>query len=313
MGLPIRIKIPEGFLAPETRSGFFVSEKRKKVWAVQLDLLNELTTICAKNNIKFQVSFGTLLGAIRHKGFIPWDDDFDVWMSREDLDKLISLSNKFKHPYFLQTPLNDRRYACPLTRLRNSLTTGSVVGMNTPDYNNGIYIDIYAMDGLATSGVRYFFQRLLKIIVGELWALRCPIKPAFNSIQNFIRRVFIQPFSLLLPYRYWYYLYVKVVTMWKKSEKLVSLAYGDDWFGKPNWIYKDDLKKSIQIPFEWITVPVSHNYDAILRRYYGNYMEFPPLTERGRWHEGQVEIDPEVPYKEFFALKAKGNYKPCAL
>lgn len=301
MSLPIKIKIPSGFLQEEIRDGYFVTEKSKKVWAVQLDLLNELTKVCKAHNITFQVSFGTLIGAVRHKGFIPWDDDFDVWMTRENIDKLIKLDSEFRHPYFLQTPINDRRYVTPLTRLRNSLTTSAIRGMDTIDYNNGIYIDIYAMDGVSTSRIKCAIQYILKRIVVKMWALRGPVPPACNSIKSVLERFLIRPISFVFTYEVWYKLYVKVLSMWTKGTDKLSHMVTCNIYGKHNWVLKKDMDETILLPFEWIKVPVPRNYDEILRRDYGDYMAFPPESERGQWHAGTLRIEPEVPYKEYLS------------
>lgn len=72
----------ESFLEPEIRNEYYVNTRQKKIWAVQLDLFNQFDTVCKQNDIKYFAFWGTLLGTIRHKGFIPWDDDFDVAMTR---------------------------------------------------------------------------------------------------------------------------------------------------------------------------------------------------------------------------------------
>ena len=84
----IKLSLPEGFLEEEVRCDYTVSKEMKKVWAVELDLLAEFQRVCKLHDIKYSVCGGTLLGAIRHKGFIPWDDDIDVMMMREEYEKL---------------------------------------------------------------------------------------------------------------------------------------------------------------------------------------------------------------------------------
>ena len=92
-------------LEEEIICNFRVSSKRKKVWKVELDLLNNFIEICNKYKLTYFAIGGTLLGAIRHKGFIPWDDDIDIGMPREDYNKLLEIAKKeFKNPIFFQTP-----------------------------------------------------------------------------------------------------------------------------------------------------------------------------------------------------------------
>ena len=80
--LPIKIAIEDSFFEEEDRCGYLVSQEMKKIWAVELDLLNEFSMVCENHQLKWFVHAGTMLGAIRHKGFIPWDDDIDVVIHR---------------------------------------------------------------------------------------------------------------------------------------------------------------------------------------------------------------------------------------
>jgi len=115
--------IPKEFLKEETLCDFLVTEERKKLWMISLDMLLEFDRICKQHNIKYYLMGGTLLGAIRHKGFVPWDDDTDVMMLREDYEKFKKLEHEFQQPYFLQTPQNDPGNLYSTIRIRNSNTT----------------------------------------------------------------------------------------------------------------------------------------------------------------------------------------------
>ena len=123
------------------------ARKTKKIWAVELDLMNELLRVCNKYDIKIFAFGGTLLGAVRHHGFIPWDDDMDFCMDRANYNELLKHCDEFKHPYFLQFAQSDEKYFFGYARLRNSNTTGIIEWNRSPDYNNGIYIDIFVLDG----------------------------------------------------------------------------------------------------------------------------------------------------------------------
>ena len=118
----------EGFLEEEVRCGYTVSAEMKKLWAVELDLLAEFDRVCKKHGLTYFAFGGTLLGAVRHQGFIPWDDDIDVVMFREDYRRLTQIAaEEFRHPYFFQTPFTDCGLVMGGSRLRNSNTTVSTL------------------------------------------------------------------------------------------------------------------------------------------------------------------------------------------
>ena len=116
----------------------------RQVQLIQLEILKDFVKVCNKYNLQYFLDGGTLLGAVRHKGFIPWDDDLDLAMPREDYDTLIEIAPEiFDEPYFLQTPEND--IGCfygGYSKLRNSNTTGLEKRNKNHVCNQGIWIDI---------------------------------------------------------------------------------------------------------------------------------------------------------------------------
>ena len=118
-------------------------ELRNEVRKVQLNILKALDKVCKKHKIHYYLAFGTCLGALRHKGFIPWDDDIDVLMSFEDTRRLLTLQGEFDDNLFIQSKETDPDYRSISMRIRDSNTTcieSDEVGLKT---NKGIYIDIY--------------------------------------------------------------------------------------------------------------------------------------------------------------------------
>ena len=152
--------VPSSFLQEETICDFFVDSTRKKVWAIELDILIEFDRICKKHGLKYFLMCGTLLGAIRHKGFIPWDDDIDVAMPRDDFNKLNTLQEEFKHPFFLQTPLTDKEFAGSHTCIRNTNTSAISPIIRFQKMNHGLFIDVFALDHFVPEGAEERFAEI---------------------------------------------------------------------------------------------------------------------------------------------------------
>lgn len=301
MSLPINILLPEHFLEKEVRCGYTVCEKQKKIWAVHLDLFKQFSDLCNRFDIKFQVAFGTLIGAARHKGFIPWDDDFDVWMDRTNYQKLMRVpQSEVPWPYFLQTPLSDRKYFVGLSRFRNSLTTAAIRGLCSVGYNNGIYIDIYVLDGLDEALLKRRWQYLLKSVCVKLIQLHYQRGARSRSLFDLFCYC-LKPVSLLIGYERLVSAYDKILAMRTSTSEKLSFLVNGLWERKGYWITKSELNDTILMPYEHITVPAPRNYDEILRRIYGDYMRYPPEEERGAWHEGIIHFEPEIPYGEYIS------------
>lgn len=294
--LPIKIALPEGFLNKEVRCGYEVSEKLKRIWAVELDLLSKFLDVCRRYDIKAQIFAGTLLGAVRHKGMIPWDDDIDVALTRGEFEKLLKVpTSEFERPYFLQTALSDRRHFIGYARLRNSETTAAISGYEGADYNNGIYIDIFVLDGLGGwNGIqKRCLQFLLRPIVAYYYS-------GWGSWAHKVLYSSIKPFAHLLRYERYVQMYAWCISRLSGKSEWNGLLTHEKKFRRYA-LTKCEMDDSIPLQFEFLKVPAPRNYDQILTRIYGNYMDFPPASERGKWHEDLIHFEPDMAYEEYFA------------
>ena len=299
--LPITTVLPDSFLDEECRCGYNVSSKSKAIWAVEIDLLIHFDEVCKKYNINYCVYAGSLLGAIRHKGFVPWDDDMDVCLDRENFQKLLDVpQSEFKSPYFLQTAFNDREYFTAYARFRNSKTTGIITNNISENYNNGIYIDVFVLDGYIEdeelfakqskerSKCQLHLNNYYSKLIERKGVLR---KIKYKGIQLFDHCI-ISYDNLIQKHN-------NIISRYNDCTNRVTLMTHGVFFQKRYWCDKNDLKDLVDVPFEFIKVPVPRNYDEILHHMYGDYMTFPPIEERGKWHDGQLIMEPYIPYDEY--------------
>lgn len=304
--------IPKDYIDEEERCGFKVTASRKKIWSIELDLLREFDRICKKYNLTYYAFGGTLLGLVRHKGFIPWDDDIDVIMMRDQYDKLCEIApSEFSFPYFFQIQSTDLGARHGFAKLRNSNTTcihpfdlyDSEL-MNT--MNKGIFIDIFPVDNVIDDEKLYKRQkrkanRYKKIAVNFAASTKEGYKWHPNPLIRIIRCVI--RCSCPLKRRI-------VCYFWKKHE-LTCRKYNDNRtdymsilcfsFEKRWWQRKQDYSTIIEMPFEFLKLPLCSNYDNALTSCYGDWHQFVRGTSQ---HEGFI-FDTEQSYTEFLKKKKR--------
>lgn len=252
-----------------------LEEKRK----IQLDMLEEIHEVCIKNNIRYSLSCGTLLGAIRHKGFIPWDDDVDIMMPLPDMIKLKEL---LKSPTIMFADIDTYpHFEYGFSRIIHK-GTYSKMGLFSKTY--GINIDLYPVTALCCTKKeqeKYFKRgevllnkRLKFMRMRHRLKLLLPMTtiPIFDTyFDRSIRR-----------YRDF---------MFKENPEYGTCDYYHVWSGgvsNPNiHIYKTDLfEKIITAPFEDRYFMIISKYDEYLTHTYGIYMQLPPENERVAYHSG---------------------------
>ena len=287
--------ISEAFLKEEIRNDFLVTTERKKIWMILLDMLIEIDRVCKKNNIKYTLGFGSILGAVRHKGFIPWDDDIDICMPRDDYERFLNLQSEFQYPYFLQTPYSDKNSAYSWAKLRNASTTMVSRHFAYQEMNHGILIDIFPYDKWDPSDdksydiIKYLalenstFMRLTNPNLDESGKKRVQSWAGIDSIN----------------------VYETIQKIAQKHNKIdtifVAVAVCTIYEFNKMLFYKEDFDDIINMEFEGFLFPVPKGYDRMLKNVYGDYMEFPPVDKRGQWHN-DLYINTEIPYKDYLHM-----------
>lgn len=286
----------EDFLKEEVRCDFSVSSKRKRIWQVEIDLIEQLDSICKKYHLRYFASNGTLLGVIRHQGFVPWDDDVDIVMPRPDYEKLLEVAEKeLSHPYFLQHAKNDTEYYRNYSRLRNRNTTAKTKRGWDKNSCHGIFIDIFPLDGCYGNKLLEKWQMLRVKLYGAMantfvyydefsntW---------FRKVLYFMAKLYCRNGSLN-----------SLVDKIEKIRCKIPYEAADDVYmichgGKTVRFPKNYFAESIQMDFEYIKLPVPKEYDEMLKLHYGDYKKLPPVEKRGEHHS--IFFDPDKSYTEY--------------
>lgn len=283
----------QDFLKPETRNDFYVDENRKKLWMISLDLLMEFDRFCRKHDIRYFLAYGTLLGAIRHKGFIPWDDDVDVYVLRDDFDKLPAFQKEFEYPYFLETPYNDPGYLYSPIRIRNSNTTAIVELFKYAGFNQGIWLSIFPIDNWEMERGEEKYEEIKKLLIDCSTCMRMS-NPHLDEA-NLARVKNYRGLSGIENYEKIH----SIASQYKdiKTEKVANMVCTT--YPYRNLVYQAESFKSVVYKeFEGFEFPVPVGYEHVLKTIYGDYMSFPPVEKRGTWHYGYIS-DPDKPYSEY--------------
>lgn len=285
--------LPSDFLKEEIICDFLVTEKRKKIWAVELDLLFEFDRICRKYDLNYFLSFGALLGAIRHRGVIPWDDDLDVCMKREDYNRFLEIGRKeLKHPYFMQIPGEDPGYFFSHAMIRNSNTTGTAWGFCYQPFNHGIWLDIFPMDNCLPEKADENWERVNYLVMTNSTNMRrslpYPTERDLERMRLYPERdgkeVLAELHNIATQYnnQETEYGVVSTITAYKANRQ--------------TYLWRDVLD-TVDYEIYGHKIKIPRNYDTILKITYGDYMQLPPKEQRGTWHAYAI-FEPDVPYKE---------------
>lgn len=286
------------FLKAEERCGFFVDETMKKVWAKDMELLRVTEDICERHGIKWYADGGTLLGAVRHRGFIPWDDDIDIQMFRSDYDKFLEACRlDLKYPYFLQWTGTEKGFQPWHAKLRDDTTTGSTRFETAcfPEWHRGIFIDIFPLDNVPDGKLRYFIHMTrLKIFRLLLLSFEVPRSPEAKRISKALAKAVTGFLNKITSHEKLSMRYLEIVKSVPEGTKKVGVTAFRPGVKKYEWDRRL-FEKTTLLPFEDRTVPAPYLYDERLRVQYGD--DYTVLKKGGAQHTS-VFFDPEKPYKE---------------
>lgn len=256
---------------------------------LMVDILQDVHNLCEKYGIKYFLDAGTLIGAVRHKGFIPWDDDVDIGMPREDYNKFLEIAKKeLPDHLFLQTFETDKYYdvypvPCKV-RYNNTIFLEEHAKENH-NMHNGVYIDVFPYDSLPKYNFIYKIQRGLSYNILKSFK-RLRDMPEKLSFKNKLTFTFYKLVTKIFPYKrrekFFNYL-----IKWN-DPKSKYMGYGVDTFWSEYVYKKEDYFDLAKLEFEGKYFYGPKNYDAILTQLYGDYMTMPKEEDRV-WHAKEIK------------------------
>lgn len=254
----------------------YTQEQLRQLQLVELELLSEVDRICKKCEIHYNIIAGTLLGAVRHRGFIPWDDDADVAMLRSEYEKfrIACRTELDKSRFYFQDHRNTKGYRWGYGKLRRKNTIFMRENQEHMPYQQGVFIDIFPLDGLPDN----YILRCLKNF--ECFCVRKLLWAEVGKIaeKKFWKRC---AYALLaqVPVKKIFEYYHRMIKNGKINSRMVRILM----FPTPNseWgYYRRWYESSVDIVFEGKVFQGIKDYDSYLSFKFGDYMKLPPIEER---------------------------------
>lgn len=256
----------------------------EEVKKIQLSILQYIDSVCEENGIPYYLCGGTLIGAIRHKGYIPWDDDIDIMLLRPDYMKLLSLLES-NDTYKCLSMYNQSDYFYPFAKVIDSHTELVEKNSSYRIQNYGVYVDIFPIDSLPDDNEKrhVHYQKILKIRKTYYLSLSRKI-PSIGNLLKYPPKFCLWVYSRIKGWKYWL----------EKIEELAKLYSNEDseyvgcvvaGYGEKETYHRSLYARQIKVPFEEYVFAIPQGYDEYLTCLYGDYMKLPPIEKRITRHD----------------------------
>lgn len=250
----------------------------KEIQGIANDILKHIKEVCDANSINYYLAYGTVIGAVRHKGFIPWDDDIDIYMPREDFNKFLDVISKEQSHYKIMSIDTDPEYPHPLTKLVDTRTKMDWhIVKHKVSY--GIWVDIYILDNVPDDDAELRrFQRKLNFYQ------KCYEHALYNmhihSLKSLLSNIGLCWTKLFGPR----FFAEKMYRMSPRYNNIETKRFAPSAFTAQSRaqavLRKDILGKGVDMSFECVMYRVPEKTDEYLRHFYNDYMKLPPVEKR---------------------------------
>ncbi len=261
-------------------------ENLRKLQLKKMEALHEIERVCKKHGLRYFLDFGTLLGAIRHEGYIPWDDDIDLGMPVSDYMKFLEIAPKeLSSDYFMQTAETDPPYDLPFIKIRTNGTTDLYIPWKKYKIHHGLSLDIFHIFPLANNKFLRFIQNKAAMIY----------KLSFSGrVLNGRRGLYTFQKIILLAPKFWRKVTWPLFACFSEEKA----THWSHIIEEPRgYISSEGLFPLTTLKFEDKHYPVPRDYHTFMTSVYGDYMTPPPERERVE-HEGFI-VDLERSYEEY--------------
>ncbi|MBP3853223.1 MAG: LicD family protein [Erysipelotrichaceae bacterium] len=252
---------------------------------VQLEIFDEFVRLCEKHSLHYVMMGGSCLGAVRHRGFIPWDDDIDVGLYRDDYNRLIEICKKELHPdFFFQHFETEPNTGFIFGKLRKNHTLMTEEYSSHIRMHQGIWIDIFPFDYVADDPADFqseyhkvlFYRNLLIVKQGY------GMSNKYSWVDK-IKYLCVKPVTALISKQFLFKKLLSLMTAHNGQPTQTLFPYGCAWAEKER-ISKKEFFDTIQVDFENRKVNIFRDYDAYLTRMYGDYMKVPEDIDQASGH-----------------------------
>ncbi len=305
------LQFSDDYLKKEVRDGFMVSEVMKRVWAAQLEVLQKVIAVCERHGLTYYVYFGTLLGAVRHKGYIPWDDDIDIALNGEDYVKFLEVvKQELPQEYMVFNMYTSVEWDNWFTRISNGPDL-ELSESHMKEYHEcpfAVGIDVFPLyyvprDKQAAEDMKVlltYTSQLMGAELGKSDMIKAGASP--EEIREFDQQIALglKDLEQVTGFKFGgnkpifnqlNILYDQLCRSYGRRESDCLTAF-PNWLKRGYVFEKELLRETIDMPFENITVKVPKGYDKILRKIYGDYM-IPKKNAGGHdfmWFSEQIGV-----------------------
>lgn len=264
----------------------------RKLQLTQLYILKQISKICEENGLKYYLCGGTLLGAVRHQGFIPWDDDLDITMYRKDLERLIEIVQiKHSDTMFVQTFQTDSKYTRYIPKIRLNNTVQAERGTGDDEIHHGVYVDIFPLDHVTKQGGFGLWLRgkMVRLLFAYKTTRHSKSKSA-TKIKLLLKKC-LKGFTYLVPNKLINWMFDWVCTISDKPGAKYTTSFASHYRWKKQLVDNSVYGEGTFLKFEDAEFRVPSKYLDLLTQVFGeNYMQLPPVEKRNSGHT-LVKID----------------------